>query len=629
MDVFNLALEISPVRVAGIYAPAAGVASRFIELTRDGLDAATQRHARILAFPETDPVVAAIIRESACPRVQWASIGDGSFAIVDGEVFVRPEGVQTDFGLGDNDASALLQAYLRDGEAAVAQFDAAASMAIWDAGRKRFLVFRDRFGIVPVYYTERLGGILWADDVATLLRAGVAARVNLPALDFFLADGFVPAPWSFVEQIKKIPPAHVLSCESDGTSTLRRYWRPKGRPKVELSVEETTAQLRQSFQAALRRRYSPNLANGVLLSGGVDSKLIVAGLRRLLDVACETFTFRYTDYEGKLNELEPARRVAEHFATRHHEIEYRPSDVVDNLDWMVRSYGEPFTWGLHSWLLRDVVDAGVAVLFNGAGPDGWYLSDTNVQGLRFARLPAPLKLLGRVATPLLRGRMGELLESVIWCGQTGLPARCSSMITPDEMRTNLYRNARSMAEFRRAKHRLLERAAEAYAEESERDRICFLHRQFVNAEGTLHWNHWWARAHALSIRFPYFDNDLLDFAMRLPRQSRNKEEIRRLAATLMPREMAYSPKIAQAPPIGHWLRGPLRDFLRDQLAPARLHRQGLFDPAAVHRLVQAHLGGKPGRGMTLWAIITVTAWMDLASRRQLWVATPEESATAA
>jgi asparagine synthase (glutamine-hydrolysing) len=108
---------------------------------------------------------------------------------------------------------------------------------------------------------------------------------------------------------------------------------------------------------------------------------------------------------------------------------------------------------------------------------------------------------------------------------------------------------------------------------------------------------------------------LLDFVMRLPRNNTKKNELRDLAATLMPREMAYRAKIYQSVPIGHWFRGPLKEFLRDQLSPSRVRDQGLLDPGAVQRLIDQHLRNEGRHGMKLWALVALAAWHDVVLRK--------------
>jgi asparagine synthase (glutamine-hydrolysing) len=624
-------------RTAGIYAQDTGAVSRFLGNVIGPLDEGERRQVRTLAFPTEAPKVAVVVAESAKPAVYWASRPDGSFAIVDGEVYDVAHVDGTADAQGNNDAYKVLNLYVAGGQGAIAQLDAAATMVIWDSQRSQLLVFRDRSGIVPGFYVQQPDGVLWASDIGTLLRTEVPRKVNLAALDFFLGNGFVPSPWTLIERINKIPPAHILRCTDRGAVEVHRYWWPRGRPKFRLGEQETAEQLGSLLLQSLRRRVSAGRATGVLLSAGVDSKLIVAGLQRL-GACVDTFTFRYTDYDGKWNEVDEARRIATYFGTRHHEMTYRPADIVDNLAWMLRSYGEPFTYGLHSCMLRDVTAAGVTALLNGAGPDGWYLDRFNRYGVRVARLPTAAQRVGRSAVSALRclnaaktplwlwrmyaaaGSLADQAEPVLWCAETGLPSRLRSMIWDDALRSRLYQDKNVVESSRAAAEALFRSATADFDGESDRDKITFIHRHFVNPEGTLYWNHWWGRAHGLVVRFPYFDRDLADFVMRLPRASQKdgeKKEVRQLAATLMPRELAYTPKVPQTVPIAHWFRGPLKDFLYDQLSPARLSQHGLFNVPLVQRMLRDHVLRKKRHEWKLWGIVSVLLWHEFVLRTQM------------
>ena len=105
--------------------------------------------------------------------------------------------------------------------------------------------------------------------------------------------------------------------------------------------------------------------------------------------------------------------------------------------------------------------------------------------------------------------------------------------------------------------------------------------------------------------------------MRLRRRSQNKAEIRQLAATLMPRGLAYAPKVPQTVPIGHWFRGPLKDFLKEQLSSPRIKDSGLFNSTVVQRLLKEHINRENGHEWKLWAILTVLVWQDLVRKRRL------------
>lgn len=586
------------------------------------------QQAKELAFPARLGPVVATVNEEAIPAAHWYSRVDGAFAIVDGDLFDER------IGHGNGQAEYVLKMYFSSGLSAIATVKGAANIAIWDPGQGVFFLLRGRHGEMPCFYTEDSNGLFWSSRVETLLQVGVAAEINEHAVDCFVARGFVPAPWSFIRGIHKVPSGHVLKWEVGRPVTVSRYWEPPVIQEYATEPSEANPRFAALFEQSLRRRYSPKEPIGVLLSGGVDSKLIVAGLNRLLGVAGEnihTFTFRYHDYSGRWNELSEALLTAQHFGTQHEEVVFYPSDIADNLERMVLAFDGPFSYGLHTITLRDIANAGVPALMVGAGPDGWYLDHFEHYGLGVARLPSAVQGVGRALTSAIGG-VGSALATfrlpllarlstgvarraaaVGWVARMGLPSHCDATITPDDIRRHVFTDPDLVARATEATLDLFTTAIADFRHQDRRNQISLLHQQTFGAECMLHWLQSCAQAHRLSVRCPYFDEDLFDFAMGLQRMNLNKDEVRSFAASLMPREMAYTPKIAQTVPIREWFRGPLQGFLRDQLSDQRLQRHGVFDRRRVLGLIDEHMSGKANHEWRLWTILTVTVWQDMIS----------------
>jgi asparagine synthase (glutamine-hydrolysing) len=621
----NRIKESRPMSIFGIFASNPTKKDHLLRLFLD-LPIRGQR-LRTLAFPPEVPVIAAAVLQDQPPTVQWASRADGGFALLDGELYNAEELCQSARENG-NDAGTLLDLYLSAGEEAIMKGDMAGSLTIWDPGQERLLVYRDRIGQMPVYYLERRDAILWSSNIKTLLGTEAGWTMNRFALDAFLACGYIPAPWTFVERIKKVPPGHMLTCERGKIRTCRNLWHRYSGPNRTLnSGKVAKGQLGDLFTQALRRRYAPDIKTGVLLSGGVDSKLIVAGLTRLLGIpgdTIDTFTFRYTDYEGKYNELELAKQAAKHFGTRHHEITVRPAEIPSKLELMLRCFEEPFTYGLHTFMASDVAKTDVRVILTGAGLGA--LSGLERYALRYARLPIMLQRASRSlvsAMWLLSETVSKTGPSIVsraayhvvrradelaWMASNDLPLHCAATIIPDRTRRWLYCD-RDFAETAcRARNALFCAAKADCLTESPRNRMRLLTERFFEAECNLYWYQAAGRAHGLIFRHPFRANALDYFVLELPEHDMNKQEIRRFAARLMPNEMAYTAKLPQSVPLMEWLRGPLVEFLRDTLSAERLKAHGLFDHKAVQRLIDLNTSGRAHLVWGLWAILTVQVW---------------------
>jgi asparagine synthase (glutamine-hydrolysing) len=539
---------------------------------------------------------------------------DGSFVAVAGELYNRDElldrlGGQAT-GITD-DASLVLALHRSAGPEALARLDAAATVTVWDAAARRLSVYRDRWGQASQFYAERPGRLLWASDLQALLARGVDAALDPDALDFFLAAGYFPAPWTGLAAVRKLPPAHRLTARPGGAVELRPYWRPTGRPKVQITDEATTERLQALLERSLRRRHRGGDRTGILLSGGVDSALLVGMLTRRLGLDTDTFTFEYGDYRGAFNEGRLAEATARHFGTRHQAIAFTPRDLADHLERMVLAYGEPFTWGLHSYFLRDIAATGVSTLMSGAGVGDWYAGRKDAMARRLRPWPLPYGAIGRLLEWLpAGGRRRDLARDVALAAASGLPDKTNEAVATDLVRRALYQDPGRAGGRHRIRSQMRSVVADLRGEDGQ-DQVALLTQRYFIAECNLYWYARWSRAWGVRVAHPYYDNDLQAFALRLRRPDRNKPEMRRLAERFMPRSMAHAPKLAHTVPIRDWFRGPLLELLRSRLEPRRLVRAGIFEPGAVQRLIDEHAAGIANREWLLWSILTTTVWHEV------------------
>lgn len=569
---------------------------------------------QVVASSPKEPAVVCAYLEGLSPPLIHRCRPDGSLVVLDGRVYQANQPVpQADRTCEAAPNGNLFDAILDERPGVVSAMDFAGSIACWNEELNQLTLYRDRSGIVPVYWAHYGSCLLWSSSLAAIQAAGVERLPFLPAVDFFLASGFVPSPWTFVRGVNKIPPGHCLRWQGRGDPRVEPYWQPSFRPKSRLDAAERTERLSELLTEAVRRRLGGGERIGALLSGGIDSALLVGIAARKLGAQVDSFTFDYTDYGGELNETRPARRIADFCGSRHHEITYGPGDFADNFEDMVRNYGEPLTYGVHSYLLRDVVASGTPALLVGSGPDGWAPYNIERYARAYASIPAPLRGLAERLLDLA-GLDGfaptAKLRTMHWCARTGLATTLATPLAQDRLRRSLFRagvydqaGRHELPEH--AKH--LMRALEA---EDFGDRSIYSSLHFYSAEAVICWNHMWSRTHDIPIEHPYFDNDVVDFLMQLPERDQGKADFRRVAATFMPDDIAYAPKVYQALPIEAWFRGPLRDFVMDFLAPARLRRTGLFDERVVQGLIEQHSEGRRSCHWLLLAVMSLTVWLE-------------------
>lgn len=576
-------------------------------------------------------------RQDQFPPVGFASAPDGSFALVDGEVYAGTDRVLAK-GLKEateadeaDEAGAILALWQRRGTPGLAAVDMAAGVVVWDARAQALTVLRDAVGHVPVYHARLGDHALVASDLPALLRAGIAPRVRPAALDAYLASGYVPSPWTLVHDVARVPPGHGVTIDGSGTAAPRCYGTAGAATGTARTGGDVVDALRRLLPAAVARRQARGRSLGLLLSGGVDSQILAGLAAQSSPERVTTFTFRYGGYDGPLNEEGRAARCAAHFGLRHEVLAVEPARIADRLPGLLAAFGEPFTYGLHSAFLDSVADLGVRELLAGTGADGWYLGWQERNALRAQSLHPVVRhglARGVQAVRLLEacfglGDQGAVLPGLgakavgyhggLWSLRTGRPYYTAAYMMPAAMRLFLARDRETMRSARAARRALFDDAVDALRSLPADRRFKSLAQRFYGADMMEAWNHAAGRAHGLVIRTPYYDRALLGALEQLTLEGPDKAELRTFAATLMPPEMAHAPKVAQGVPLAAWLRGALKPLVMDGLAPARLEDQGLFSPPSVARLIDLHMRGARDLAWPIWILLTVTLWQDHAT----------------
>jgi asparagine synthase (glutamine-hydrolysing) len=486
------------------------------------------------------------------------------------------------------------------------------AVALWDAPRRRLLLARDRYGIKPLYY-RRAGRTL---EFASELRALPRGEVDLDALEAFLTFNSIPAPFSIFRDVRKLPAGHVLVWQEDGATELSRYARPgplevRADDDAEL-VEELRARLRDSVRAHLLA----DVPVGVLLSGGVDSAVLAALAAQETPEPVHTFTIGFE--ERSFDERADARRVAERYATNHHELLVRPDPRL-LLETLADVFDEPFadSSALPTYLVSRLAAEHVKVALSGEGGDelfgGYYTYAADLLADRLAPLAALARpLVERLPTSTAKASFDYRAKRFVRAAHLPPLERHHGWkeIFSPELRAEL-RGTRSdfdPVDVYRARYAETAGAPELARLQDVDFGIYLVDDLLVKTDRA-------SMANSLEARVPFLDPMLTNFAFSLPTRHKvrglsKKVLLRRAAEPLLPREVVHGRKRGFSIPAAAWLRGELAPFARETLAPATLRRQGFFEPAVVTRLLDEHVQGVEDRSRQLWGLLAFTLWHE-------------------
>lgn len=314
------------------------------------------------------------------------------------------------------DTETILYAYRHWGERFVKRLQGMFAIAIWDAEKETLLLYRDRIGIKPLYYTQKSGTLLFASEIKAMLEhPALKPTVSPEAMYHYFTYIHTPAPWTMFEGVFKLEAAHYARITRGGEMQIEEYWDPLGHRDTEFdysSEAAVTAHIRELFRSAVEKRMMSDVPFGVFLSGGIDSSANVAFMSELMDRPVDTFTVAIRGQEDT-NEFQWARRMAAHFHTNHHEVMIDDSGFLDLLPTIVHHQDEPLAdpvcFPLYhvSKLARD---NGTIVVQVGEGSDEQFAGyDSYIRAARMMRLERVLRPVPRSLTAAFYGIMSPLL----------------------------------------------------------------------------------------------------------------------------------------------------------------------------------------------------------------------------
>jgi asparagine synthase (glutamine-hydrolysing) len=521
-----------------------------------------------------------------------------------------------------SDTEVLVHAYEEFGDELVHAIEGMFAFAVWDGRRRRLLLARDRFGEKPLFYLCR-GGVLTFASELTALRAGasLAGELSVQAIDAFFVFGYIPGPGTILRDVRQLPPGHLLTWEhSTGTVAERQYWAPLPMPSGPAPLlGELVEETHMLLEASIKSRMIADVPLGVFLSGGVDSSLVTALAVRSSAAPVKTFTVGYD--VGGVNELEPARRVAQALGTSHREFILTEDDVRTRVPAVLATLDQPIADQalVASHALAEGARREVTVAVGGEGADELFGGYP-----RYRWLGRSLRLHQLVPAPVLAGA-AHAMERMPMPGRA---RRLRELFTPGP---SLGRHVDWVTDRRvtlrprlygpRLRSSITEQASwlnlmtpNVPGLDGDVARIMRLDQTLWLPDDVLAKADRASMLVSLEVRTPYLDRRLAEFAAMVPAsvhcQGRGKSLLRGVLARVLPEIQPTRPKAAFRVPAAEWLRGSLAPLISDQLRDGSLYRDGWFDRGAVGRLAMEHQSRTQDWSAVLWHILSLGLWMD-------------------
>jgi len=486
------------------------------------------------------------------------------------------------------DTEVILRAYIEWGENCVARLQGMFAIAIWDKDKQTLLVARDRSGIKPLYFSHTAQRLLFASNTQALIYADdkIDTSIDSAALHhLFTLHAVVPAPRTVVKGIRKVKPAHYLLIDAKGKVTETRYWSLSAkRPDKAMTEQDWVTAVHDELRRAVEKRVKiADVPVGVLLSGGIDSSLLVGLLAEAGQKGLKTFSVGFEDApEEKGNEFEYSDAVAQKFETEHHQLMVPNNQVLPRLPEAFQNMAEPMFGqdAVAFYLLSEVVSKEVKVVQSGQGADEvfggyfWYprMHHSITPGIK------------RFSDEYFDRDHAEYLETV------------NSRFHTEDVTSQLMQDLLDEFEADEYLDRVLAADVTTLIVDDPVKRVDNM---------TMAWG--------LEARVPFLDTQLVELAASMPPEMKlpngGKHVLKELSRGFLPDSVVNRSKAYFPMPALKYVRGEFLQFMKEILLSDSARQRGLYNPAYVEKLLknpEDYLTRL--QGSKLWHLAALELW---------------------
>jgi asparagine synthase (glutamine-hydrolysing) len=548
------------------------------------------------------------------------------WVIFNGEIYNFPELRQELESYGHkfrtrSDTEVIVNGYKQWGDGVLNRLNGMFGLAIWDVAKKRLVLARDAFGIKLIYYKISSGCLYFGSEIRPILAAtGERAEVDPDSLNLFLRYRFTPSPHTMFRGIQKLDSGTMLVCEN-GAATVRRWYNSQPSPFApDKSGEQAADELLALYKKALKRHLLSDVPVGLLLSGGIDSGLLLA-LMDLYGESWRTYTVGYGKSYAD-DELTDAAKTAAVLGSRHTSVLLDRPTFEEALSTIVSQLEEPVAASsivpMYFVCKRAREDVKVALI--GQGPDELFGGYRRHLGVRYREyweaIPAWMRV--PIAAAMAALPRNETLKRGLYSLNCSDRAqryeRTLSLLPGDEVDALFQQGALT----RDASKELLECWASLLPLISQTDELGgfqFLEMRSTLPDELLMYGDKLSMAHSLEVRVPYLDKEVVEYVEKLPanlkvRRGSRKWLHRQVCKNFLPASIIRHKKRGfGVNVVDQWFRSSMSGKMRDYLLDSHSLLYGYLQTNAVQRLLHQHQSGHKDHYKILFSLVVFEEWL--------------------
>lgn len=524
-----------------------------------------------------------------------------------------------------SDTEVIIAAYLKWGKSCVEHFNGMFAFAIWDQQEKELFIARDRMGIKPIYFIHTNECFIFSSEIRSLVASGLfTPKLDESSLVDYLRYQTVHAPDTILQGVKMVLPGHTLTLH-ETEITVSEYWNASKNFKnwnSNTTYEETQQEVRRLLQASVKRRLIADVPFGAFLSGGIDSSAIVGLMSQVSDQTVSTFTITFED--EKFSEAKYARLIAEKFKTNHHEIKLHPDELLHVLPSALQAMDHPGGDGPNTWLVSRVTkDKGISMALTGLGGDELFAGYDVFKQMNNLKSREWLQYF-----PKLLRKAGAGIYSAVKPGTKA--DKLSDFLRLDYFdHEHVYPLSRQVMKESLImeilnKNKLPQRSIFKIMKEAigpgtrgaalpELSKISYGEMYSYMQNVLLRDSDQMGMAHALELRVPFLDYELVEYVMGVPNKFKYPHSPKKLLVDamgdLLPSEVVNRPKMGFTFPWEYWMKNELKSFCESRMIS--LSKRKNFNEEKMIGLWKEFLKNNPRVSWSrIWYLVVLEDWLS-------------------
>lgn len=505
-----------------------------------------------------------------------------------------------------SDTEVLIKGYSVWGKDLLDKLNGMFAFAIYDSTKEEIFCARDRLGVKPFYYYWKDGNFEICSQLEPLIEKD--SKISEEAISIYLDCGYVPSPYSIIENIYKLSPGNYMVIDlGEKKKIIREYWNLKPVVTRDISYEKAKEELHELLKDAVKIRMQSDVPLGAFLSGGIDSSLVAAIASKISKKPVNTFTIGFED--PKYDESKVAQQFAKIIGSVHNETLCRPEDILNMLPTLVKVYDEPFadSSALPSLLLNSVTKQYATVALSGDGGDESFLGYTHFDLLnKFEKIERIPFFIRSVLSwfpwhKLFKGRP-ETIKGILKSKKSDdfMWNTFSGNDTLQKKKNNSWK--KNYGGYKKWANDSLQRMADLNI------KLWLENDSNVKVDRA-------SMAFSVEVRSPFLDYRIVEFARTLPIKYRydgkvKKKIVRDILSEYIPEEVFNQPKRGFAVPLDQWLRNDLKQDVLEKLNDDFLNQIPNLDIEKFKSKMDLFFIGKYNYSYLVWRLYVLSLWYN-------------------